>query len=383
VDVLDPLVVREEGPGGPFRAWTRRRWLVVGGVPVLVLACGSALLLAGGDGRGTASASGPAETSTAEVVAQDLVVTDEYEGELGHGDPTEVASGRSGVVTEVAEVGSTVTEGQALFSVDLQPTILLEGSVPAFRDLSSDSDPGADVAQLEQALVDLGYGDGISVDETFDSATASAVEAWESDLGRTDPDGTVELGDVAFGGSGVRVSTITADAGTQVQSGGVVVEVTSSTKVVTLDLAVDAADGLEGGTVVNLELPNGEATTGTVFVVGAEEEAEDDPSAAGAAGGGGGPTVPVTILLDEPDLAEAIDSGTVDVSLERSRVDGANAVPVTALLALAEGGYAVEVVDDSPDGSHLVAVDVGTFADDLVQVTGEGIEPGVVVVVPA
>jgi peptidoglycan hydrolase-like protein with peptidoglycan-binding domain len=260
----------------------------------------------------------------------------------------------------------------------------MEGSVPAFRDLDTDSDPGADVAQLEQALIDLGFGASLTVDETYDSATAAAVEAWEASLGRDDPDGTVELGDVSFGGAGVRVDAITADVGTQVESGSAVVEVTSSTKVVSLDLDVDAADGLEGGAVVDLELPDGQATTGTVFVVGAEEESadDDDPSADGSAPpDDSAPTVPVTIILDEPDLADAIDSGTVDVSVERSRVDGATAVPVTALLALAEGGYAVEVVDDA--GGQLVAVDVGTFADDMVQVTGDGIEPGVEVVVPA
>jgi hypothetical protein len=58
-------------------------------------------------------------------------------------------------------------------------------------------------------------------------------------------------------------------------------------------------------------------------------------------------------------------------------------VPVDALLALAGGGYAIEVV--GPGGvHHLVAVSTGLFddADGLVQVTGNGLAAGQRIVVP-
>jgi multidrug efflux pump subunit AcrA (membrane-fusion protein) len=64
-------------------------------------------------------------------------------------------------------------------------------------------------------------------------------------------------------------------------------------------------------------------------------------------------------------------------------VENALTVPVTALLALAGGGYAVEVVD--PTGVHrLVAVELGLFDDagGLVQVSGSGLKAGQRVVVP-
>ena len=54
---------------------------------------------------------------------------------------------------------------------------------------------------------------------------------------------------------------------------------------------------------------------------------------------------------------------------------------MTALLALAEGGYAVEVVD-AQGTTTLVAVDPGLFADGFVEVTSTGLEPGMVVLVP-
>jgi hypothetical protein len=91
--------------------------------------------------------------------------------------------------------------------------------------------------------------------------------------------------------------------------------------------------------------------------------------------------VPVTITLDDPQAAPDFDSGAVEVAIERSRDEGATAVPVAALLALAEGGYALEVA--AGGGPQLVPVEVGTYADGWVGVSGDGIEPGVEVVVPA
>ncbi len=55
------------------------------------------------------------------------------------------------------------------------------------------------------------------------------------------------------------------------------------------------------------------------------------------------------------------------------------AVPVEALLALAEGGYAVEVQDGN--GTRLIAVEAGFYADGLIEVTGD-VAPGDMVVVP-
>jgi hypothetical protein len=56
------------------------------------------------------------------------------------------------------------------------------------------------------------------------------------------------------------------------------------------------------------------------------------------------------------------------------------AVPVSALLALAGGGYGLEVV--GPSGAHhLVGVTAGLFASGQVQVSGPDIAAGTRVVV--
>jgi multidrug resistance efflux pump len=369
----------------PARRRPRRRQALAGVVVLagLVTAVVVALGDGGGEGGGTAAA-----TTTVPIEVRDLVVTDDYEGELGFGETDAVTAGRSGVVTGVTPVGTTVGQGDVLFRLDLQPTVLLHGDVPAFRDLSVAVDPGADITQLEQALVDLGFGDGVTVDGEFTEATADAVKVWEEALGRADPDGVVTLGDVVFAPTDLRIAEVTADTGTQVQSGADVVQVTATTKVVTLGLTVDQVANVEAGTPVTVTLPDDTEATGKIIDVSSEPTTDDSAGNGDAGGEGGGDggeeTFPVTIALDEPAAADGFESGTVDVSVERSRTKDATAVPVIALLALREGGYAVQVVDDSqPEGYRLVPVEVGTIADEWAQVSGDGIEAGVDVVVPA
>jgi hypothetical protein len=54
---------------------------------------------------------------------------------------------------------------------------------------------------------------------------------------------------------------------------------------------------------------------------------------------------------------------------------------VAALLALAEGGYGVEVVDGA--STRIVAVETGLFAGGQVEVSGGGLAEGTVVGVPS
>jgi HlyD family secretion protein/Putative peptidoglycan binding domain len=374
---------RDEGVP-PARRRRRRRRQALAGVGVLAGVVTAVIVARGGGGEDGGSASA---TTTVPAEVRDLVVTDEYEGELGFGESEAVTAGRSGVVTGVAPVGTTVDQGDVLFDLDLQPTVLLHGDVPAFRDLSVDADPGSDITQLEQALVDLGFGDGVTVDDKFTGTTADAVEAWEEALGRSDPDGVVTLGDVVFAPADLRIAEVTADTGTQAQSGADVVQVTATTKVVTLSLTVDQVANVEAGTPVTVTLPDGTEATGKITDVATEPSSDSGDGADGGGDGGGeggDETYPVTVALDDPAAAGAFESGTVDASVERSRTEDATAVPVIALLALREGGYAVQVVDDSqPEGYRLVPVEVGTVADEWAQVSGDGIEAGVDVVVPA
>jgi hypothetical protein len=85
------------------------------------------------------------------------------------------------------------------------------------------------------------------------------------------------------------------------------------------------------------------------------------------------------VTLDPTAGAAGLDAAPVDVQLTRDAATGVLAVPVRALLALAEGGYALEVVDGAT--TRLVGVETGAFADGYVEVTGD-IADGDDVVVP-
>jgi len=87
------------------------------------------------------------------------------------------------------------------------------------------------------------------------------------------------------------------------------------------------------------------------------------------------------VSLDHPSVALHFDAAPVTVNVTDRRVSGVLAVPVTALVALAGGGYGVWV--DAAGSRHLVAVTTGLFANALVQVTASQIQAGDLVEVPA
>jgi multidrug efflux pump subunit AcrA (membrane-fusion protein) len=94
-------------------------------------------------------------------------------------------------------------------------------------------------------------------------------------------------------------------------------------------------------------------------------------------------TIPVTVTLVRPSAAGSLDQAPVTVNITTASVKNALAVPVTALLAQASGGYDVEVAGPG-NARRWVPVSVGIFdgADGLVQVTG-ALTPGQRVVVAA
>jgi membrane fusion protein, multidrug efflux system len=70
----------------------------------------------------------------------------------------------------------------------------------------------------------------------------------------------------------------------------------------------------------------------------------------------------------------------VDVVFTASERKDVLTVPVTALVALAEGGYGVEVVSGST--SRYVPVTTGLFSNGRVEIEGSGIREGTRVGVP-
>ena len=226
----------------------------------------------------------------------------------------------------------------------------------------------ADVLQLQEALARLGYSvptDGIAGEET-----AAAIEAWQSDVG-AEVDGVVDLGEVIFLPDPVRVTEASLTIGSPVNDGSAVLATSSSTSVVLVDLPADDQDLLEIGQEVIVEMPDGTEVAAVVTEI----------SGIAVRNGAGDVVFETTIELIDSNVGADLDQAPVEVLVVTDSRSQVLAVPVTALLALAEGGYAVEV--DRGDGSvRLVGVEPGLYADGWVEVTTDGLVAGDMVVVP-
>jgi peptidoglycan hydrolase-like protein with peptidoglycan-binding domain len=277
----------------------------------------------------------------------------------------------SGTVTAIAEEGSIVRQGDTLVEIDRQPVVLLTGAIPAYRTLATGV-KGDDVIQLEENLVDLGFGgsDGFVVDGDYDTETAAAVTAWQLSTG-AQPDGVVNLGDVYFAPTALRVGQNQVAVGDAVANGTPLMTTSVSETFVTVQLSTDDQDLVAVGDTVTVELPSGDEESAVVTEIGTVVLATQQ----------GATYFEMTVTLEDPEAAVGLDEAPVDVIVVGDRADNVLVVPVTALLALAEGGYAVEVVDGN-GATTLVAVDPGLFADGFVEVTASGLEPGMQVLVP-
>jgi peptidoglycan hydrolase-like protein with peptidoglycan-binding domain len=355
----------------------RRLGLVaVGGLAV----AGAGLTAAAAMGFGFADDDAPAEPappSTAEVTRQDLVATVDEPGELGHATDSTLL-GEGGVVTWMPAEGAVVERGGQLLRVDEQAVVLLYGALPAYRTLSSGAE-GADVRQFEENLAALGYG-GFEVDEHFGWATAEAVMDWQSDLG-LERTGVVDPARIHYEAGPVEVATRPVDVGERAT--GELLTVASRDRVVTVDLDESEAHFATVGASVEVTLPDGSTFAATITAVSTVIVPGDDTPS----GDSDDRTVlRVTATPDDPASVEAAAPSTATVGFTADRRDGVLTVPVTALLALAEGGYGVEVVAegarDARAETRLIAVDTGLFADGRVEIAGDGVDEGDSVVVP-
>jgi len=226
----------------------------------------------------------------------------------------------------------------------------------------------ADVVQLQAALVRLGY--DVPVDGIVGDETSAAIRAWQETIG-AEVDGVVDLGEVVFLPDAVRVTEALLTTGSPVGDGSGVLATSESTSVVLVDLPASDQDLLEVGMAVVVEMPDGEEVEATVT----------DISGIAVRNDAGEAVFETTIELVDTTVGAELDQAPVDVDVVSDSRTDVLVVPVTALLALAEGGYAVEV--QQPDGSFLlVAVEPGLYADGWVEVDSDGLGAGDRVVVP-
>jgi peptidoglycan hydrolase-like protein with peptidoglycan-binding domain len=342
---------------------------------VLLFGVGAGWLVAPRSSNST-DESGSAPSTFGKVVRTDVEARTDLPGGLAYVADRVVLNRLAGpeggaTLTAVAAEGTVVRRGETLFSLDERPVVLLLGSTPAWRALRVGV-AGADVKQLERNLAALGYG-GFTVDDTFVSATRAAVRRWQRDIGAR-VDGVVDLGEVVFFPSEVRIDQLPLVPGGVVSPGAQVLTVGSNAPVVTLDLEPTQLSLLSVGDKVIVRLADGAQTPGKVVSVGQEA------GAAGEEQPGEVQTVPATVSLKSPADAAGLAGSSATVTVVTDTSDDVLAVPVTALLAV-PGGYVVQV--DRGTGLQEVAVTPGLFdgITSLVEVRATGLEAGDRVVV--
>lgn len=276
----------------------------------------------------------------------------------------------SGTVTTVnVEPGQDVTVGSILYTVNLRPVVIAQGSVPSFRSLSSGSS-GADVAQLQSMLANLGLY-GYDIDGKFDWVTKQAVEAWQESLG-LESDGNVQAGDIIFVPSlptRVSLDTDKVKRGATLGGGEEVIRGLPATPAFTIPATATQAGLMSVGTRVEITGPDAQTWEG--FVVEQVPSTKDD-------------SVTLTLAGEEGKAICGDECASIPVSdqaLLRSRVVTVESVtgltvPSAALLSKADGSL---VVIDDQDVEHPVRLITSARGMSVI----EGVAQGMHVRVPA
>lgn len=376
-------VRRQADTESAARTSARRRagWVAAG----LVLAAATGAAAAWQAGLLSAAASfSPAQgipaPATATVTRQDIASTTPVVASLGYAGSYTVTGQGGGTLTWLPSPGQVISQGEVLYQTDNgSPVVLLDGAVPAWRTLD-EGVTGADVAQLNHDLVQLGDADRADIAalgwDYFSWQTKTAVQQLQSTLRISSPSGSLSPGQLVFEPAALRVSQVIGSLGGPAD--GPVLMATSDEHVVTIPLDAAQQSEVRTGDAVTVTLPDGTTTPGVVTCVGT---VATDPG--GAGGSGATATILVYVKLSHPHAARSLDQAPVTVNITTATVKNALVVPVGALLARSTGGYAVEVIG-AQNARRLAPVAVGLFddADGLVQVTG-ALTPGQRVVVPA
>jgi hypothetical protein len=400
-------------PGKP-----RRRLAVLAGAAVLLLAA-TGTVGAWWNGRAAAErqpAAKPPTVATAALVKKDLSNSLSLRGTLGYGPARTVKGGRNGVVTWLPATGTTVRRGGLLYRVDDQPVQLFYGRVPLFRTLRDRNMIGRDVRTVADNLAALGYSIGrryrtgervpqaapvqptapppaaapspggtpassappatttrttwVKVrngEGVLTTSLIAAIKRWQQDAGLP-VTGSIAMGDVAVLTGAVRVSSVAAQVGDGADAA--LLSVTGTTKVVSVEVQAVEAGSVKSGDKVAVRLPDDRAVPGRVTAVGTALSTGAESGEANAE-----PKLTVTVTVDDPKTVARFDSAELQVEFAGETHPDVLVAPVGALVALSEGGYAVQFA-----GGGLVAVETGMFAKGLVEISGEGLAEGAAVV---
>ena len=313
-------------------------------------------------GQAAPAAPAPPQLATATVVRTNLVTTALTGGTLGYAPARPVVNLVTGIYTWLPQPGTLVRAGGVLYRVDDSPVTLMAGPVPAWRPFGLGMTDGPDVRELQAGLIAGHFADGLFTTPTgyYDLATADAVERWQVARGLT-VTGSIPLGQVVFLPTAILVGAMDVAAGEAAAAGQRPYQVTTGQRTVTVPLNPTLPPAFAGERV-SIILPSQAAVPGRITAVSGVSSTSGQLTVTPSGATGTGVNVQVQVSLAVLSARDVL------------------AVPVSALLALAGGGYGLEVV--TPSGVHrLVGVTAGLFASGQVQVAGPGIAVGTRVVV--
>ena len=337
---------------------------------------------------GSAAIHHPAATpadaqTTIRIVRTDLSSTQQVHGTIGYGAVQEVVVPRANeagdTYTSLPRAGDIVQQGDVLYRVDGLPVPLLYGQIPLYRRLALGVS-GSDVRQLETDLLQLGYAapSQVRANGLFSPALASAVLHWQAALGLAQT-GALGLGQAVFWPGPLRITSVHAFVGAPVMAGQPILDVTGTSQEVTVLLDSALLPLIKVGDAVTVTLPNGTSTVqASVADVGSVAVPVSSPD--DRVGGDARSAVPLTIHLADPTSIPNLDGGPVNVSITVQTARNVLAVPVSALLALADGRYGIEVLEHQ--GTRVIPVETGIFDATRVEIRGTAVAEGMLVVVP-
>ncbi|MGC4867121.1 peptidoglycan-binding protein [Micromonospora sp. DT53] len=365
----------------PGRRTTRRTAIVVATVTLVVaVGAGVGALALRRDQRDDV-ASTPPSVATTTVTRADLSDTRSLNGTLGFGPERLVKGAGEGVVTRLPKVGDAVARGKALYRVDDRPVPVLFGGTPLFRTLDKPGLVGSDVRIVWDNLKALGYRTGSQPSRGTDGtkigpgqalltgSLVAAIKKWQQAVG-LEPTGTIGVGQVAVLSGPARVSAVKALPGDPVA--GELLAVTEKVKLVTVPVGATEVGAITVGAAVVVALPDSSEIPAKVASI-SQTVRGGGPD--GGTGQGSPPTVDVLVAPTRAADVAKLDAAAVQVRFTTAVHKNVLAVPVGALVALREGGHALQL----PDGG-LVAVETGMFARGLVEISGTGVTEGLDVV---
>lgn len=405
----------EDAGVAPLRR-ARRRTAAVAAVAAVVVAAvgGGVIAWQSHDAKSAGTGTDSARVATTAVVRTDLSDAKTLDGTLGYGPARTLKGTGDGTVTWLPATGATVTRGRQLYRLDDRPVALFYGTTPLFRTLDTRGMVGGDVKVVADNLVRLGYDIGSqptpgtwvtsqaastppapdpstststspapapsatastaavrvkSGDGTLTASLINAIKRWQRHVGMP-PTGVLGPGDVVVLPGKVRISTVEAQPGDPAAEP--LLSITASGKKVTVQIDPTDIGSIRSGDTVTVALPDASTVHGTVTSVGRVVQG-------GSERDGGAGTDPaqltVAVSLDDTAAVRRLDSAPVRVTFTQRTRKGVLAVPVGALLALREGGYAVQ-----QPGGRLIAVKTGLFAKGMVEISGAGLSAGLKVV---